>query len=80
MAKTCPAELIAKAGRVRTSLLSDVKIRKAETACSIFRRVNRQMVGKTKERWRALCDLAAVVDDPKMFAKSSRGHQALAGR
>jgi hypothetical protein len=31
-----------------------------------------QMVGKTKERWRELCDLAAVVNDPKMFAKLAR--------
>jgi hypothetical protein len=30
------------------------------------------MVGKAKERWRELCDLAAVVDDPKMFAKLAR--------
>jgi hypothetical protein len=30
------------------------------------------MVGKTKEHWRELCDLAAVVDDPKMFAKLAR--------
>ena len=34
--------------------------------------MNGQVVGKTKERWRELCDLAAVVDDPKMFAKLAR--------
>ena len=34
--------------------------------------MNGQMVGKTKEHWRELCDLAAVVDDPKMFAKLAR--------
>jgi hypothetical protein len=27
------------------------------------------MVGTAKEHWRELCDLAAIVDDPKMFAK-----------
>jgi hypothetical protein len=30
------------------------------------------MVGTAKEHWRELCDLAAVVDDPKMFAKLAR--------
>jgi hypothetical protein len=30
------------------------------------------MVGKAKEHWRELCDLAAVVNDPKMFAKLAR--------
>jgi hypothetical protein len=30
------------------------------------------MVGKAKECWRELCDLAAVVDDPKMLAEEKR--------
>jgi hypothetical protein len=39
MAKTCPVGLIARPVRVRTQpLLSDVKIRKADAACSISRR------------------------------------------
>jgi hypothetical protein len=39
MAKTCPAGLIARLVRVRTQpLLSDVKIRRADAACSISRR------------------------------------------
>jgi len=37
MAKTCPAGLIARLVRVRTQpLLSDVKIRRADAACSNF--------------------------------------------
>jgi hypothetical protein len=35
------------------------------------------MVGKAKEHWRELCELAAVVDDPKMFAKLARHIKSL---